>query len=197
MLNTYIESGLARLRVALPGEVQSFDAEKQLVDVKPQIQELFEQEDLSFTSLPIPVIPNVPVAYPSGGGMAITFPLQAGDTGLIVFVDRAMDLWQENGGDSSPDDQRHHDLTDAVFIPGVHHGQNTLPSVDLGAMVLGAVNMAADAVALATKVQSRLDAIQTGFNTHTHPVSGAATLIPSTLISGSNNVASATVKVKG
>ncbi len=106
--------------MSLPGTVQRYDAATQLADVKPQIKGTFEDEDGTVSQHSLPVITNVPVVFPGGGGFRVTFPVRAGDTVLLVFADRSLDAWLSEGHETGPDDMRRHALSDAVCIPGLH-----------------------------------------------------------------------------
>ena len=56
--------------------------------------------------------------FPGAGGYRITFPVAEGDTGLLLFAESSLDKWLVSGGTVDPEDDRRHDLTDAVFLPG-------------------------------------------------------------------------------
>jgi hypothetical protein len=50
--------------------------------------------------------------------MILSLPVAAGDTGLLLILDRAAGEFKRLGGVVDPVDQRHHDLSDAIFLPG-------------------------------------------------------------------------------
>ncbi|MGX9277385.1 Gp138 family membrane-puncturing spike protein [Pantoea ananatis] len=106
------------LRVSLPGIVQSFDPATCTCTVQPAItgQELNEKGHIQ--SAPLPLLTDVPVIFPRGGGCTITFPVKAGDECLVVFSDRCIDFWWQNGGVQEPVDPRQHDLSDAFAFVG-------------------------------------------------------------------------------
>lgn len=131
------KSIFAGLRVSLPAVVQAYDPSTQTVDAHPQIQDSVQMEDGSVQPLPWEVVPHVPVAFPSGGGFRLTFPIQPGDTGLLVFADRGIDLWQQQGGEGSPVDDRRHHLSDAIFVPGVHPDNAAWSGASVSAITLG------------------------------------------------------------
>ncbi len=107
---------LLDVHVSMPGRIESYDAAKQEASVQPLIKVALA--DGSEASLP--VINQVPVIWPRGGGAILSFPLQAGDTVLLVFSERSLDEWLQQGGELAPDDPRSHDLSDAVAIPGLY-----------------------------------------------------------------------------
>ena len=86
------------------------------VDVEPTLKEL--QKD--GTSISNPVIYRVPVQMPGSGTSLINIPLHIGDTVLLVFVNRSLDVWKtSNGFPSTTNNFRKFDSSDAVAIPGV------------------------------------------------------------------------------
>lgn len=59
-------------------------------------------------------------AFPSvPSGASLVLPVAKGDTGLLIFCDSSLDVWLARGGLVDPLDDRHHSLSDAVFIPGL------------------------------------------------------------------------------
>lgn len=106
------------LRVAMPGIIQSFDPETVTCTVQPAIYGQKVGDDGKATSEAIPILPDVPVVFPRGGGCTLTFPVKAGDECLLVFSDRCIDFWWQNGGVQEAVDPRQHDLSDAFAIVG-------------------------------------------------------------------------------
>jgi phage baseplate assembly protein V len=106
------------LRVALPGIIQSFDAETVTCTIAPAIKGGQTASDGKVSSVSYPLLVDVPVVFPRGGGCTLTFPIKAGDECLVVFADRAIDFWWQNGGTQEPVNARQHSLADAFVIPG-------------------------------------------------------------------------------
>ncbi|OWY78835.1 Gp138 family membrane-puncturing spike protein [Pantoea sp. AMG 501] len=106
------------LRVSLPGIVQSFDPATCTCTVQPAIAGQGVDEKGQIQSAPLPLLTDVPVYFPRGGGCTITFPVKAGDECLVVFSDRCIDFWWQNGGVQEPVDPRQHDLSDAFAFVG-------------------------------------------------------------------------------
>ncbi|APM34597.1 phage baseplate protein [Klebsiella oxytoca] len=65
-----------------------------------------------------PLLVDVPVVFPRGGGCTLTFPVSEGDECLVIFADRCIDFWWQSGGVQEPVDGRMHDLSDAFCIVG-------------------------------------------------------------------------------
>lgn len=110
-----IQNALRQLHTALPAKVVSFNSIKQTVTLAAQIKQVLVEGN----AVDIPPLLEVPISYPRGGGFAITFPLQAGDEGIALFSERCIDGWWQSGKASEPLDYRFHDLSDAMFIPGI------------------------------------------------------------------------------
>ena len=114
-----------KLRVAMPGIVQSFNATKQTVVVQPAVQEKVNKNvngSLVASDMPLPQLLDVPVVILGGGGgsgTVITFPIQTGDECLVIFNDFCIDSWWSSGGSNNVQlEKRRHDLSDAIAIIG-------------------------------------------------------------------------------
>ena len=109
----------AQLWTALPGIIQSFNAAAMTVVVQPAIMGTMTDEHGVKSNVSLPVIPDVPVVFPGGGGFTLTFPIAAGDECWLSFGSRCIDFWWQNGGVQKPVDSRMHDLSDAVAHVGI------------------------------------------------------------------------------
>lgn len=141
----------ARLWTALPARVQTFYGSEQAVDVEPLIKD---------SEYVLPVLPRIPVVYPRGGGLALSFPIGAGDTGLVVFSTLSLDDWRSNAQVQTPTDIRRHSLTGGVFFPGLVPGNASL-TADPTAMRLGSTSGPAQYIALANLVQAEFTTLKT------------------------------------
>ena len=108
----------AQIWTALPGIVQSFDAAAVTVSVQPAIKGEVRGQDSKVSRVNLPLLVDVPVVFPRGGGFTLTFPVAAGDECLLVFSSRCIDGWWQDGGTQPALDQRMHDLSDAFAIIG-------------------------------------------------------------------------------
>lgn len=107
-----------QLRVALPGIIQSFDPDTVTAVVQPAIRYIERDNDGNKATKDYPLLVDVPVVFPRGGGCTLTFPVKAGDECLVIFADRCIDFWWQSGGVQEPVDERMHDLSDAFCIVG-------------------------------------------------------------------------------
>lgn len=226
LLNHVKARWAADLRVAIPGRVEKYDAATQLVDVQPLVKDRLELAT-SEETLQLPVITNVPLMFPGTKTWHMTFPVEAGDEVLLVFSDKSIDAWQDQGGISDPADARRHHLTDAVAIPGLKNNKNAISGVATGVIEIGKAGSDSQFVALSNKTKDEIvkvhDALNAGFSalrsdlssiaSHTHlvattgsalaqsgtaaPSIALASLSSPTDCTAISDVASATVKVKG
>jgi hypothetical protein len=213
-----IESSRLDLRVGIPAEVQDYDAPTQKVSVRPLLQNRYTQEDGTEAVEALPVINDVPVIFPGGGGFRLTFPITRGDTVWLQFADRSLDTWLQHGDLTDPDDTRNHSLADAVAIPCIKPfnapwrsahavlatlGPDIGPQITFSPTVIDLGGGSTDFVAMAAQVLGRLNVLMTLLTTWV-PAPGdgglalktaaiAAALTPAWTAS----IASTTVKVKG
>lgn len=116
-----------------PGKILSFDPVKQVATVEiareqydNNLYELFKQYDF-------PILQDIPVQFPSGGGFVLTFPVAAGDNCLLMFCDKGISHWLYEGknkigkfSSGVPKNEyfRAYNLNDAVALVGF----NPIPS---------------------------------------------------------------------
>lgn len=125
------------IHTGLVAVVSSYDAASQTCEAQPVVKARFDNGD----RFQIPVIPRIPVMFPSGGSFAITWPLEAGDFVFLSFAERSIDEWKAAGTQSTtPSDLRRFDLSDAVAYPGVVSPRSPLLSATDDSMVIGEDN---------------------------------------------------------
>jgi hypothetical protein len=114
-LKNSVNSVIVDLHTAMPARVESFDAEKNTVNVQPALKRKFSDGEVQA----LPQIINVPICFPRGGGGILTFPIVKGDWVMLVFSERSLDQWWVKGDVVDPLDSRKHALSDAMAIPGI------------------------------------------------------------------------------
>ena len=97
-VNARLEAHSMDLHTALPGRVVSYDAATQTAVCQPGIQVIFRATG----PVDLPQLVDVPVYFPRGGGFVLTFPVRVGDECLLVFAERAIDVWWQKGGTQVP-----------------------------------------------------------------------------------------------
>ena len=121
----------AEMWTALPGIVQSFDPKAMTVTVQPAVKGQNQDERGKTQSVNLPVLQDVPVCFPCGGGFTLTYPIKEGDEALVVFASRCIDGWWQHGDVGERPDERMHDLSDGFAIIGPRAKPNALdPKTD-------------------------------------------------------------------
>lgn len=106
------------LRVAVPGIIQSFDPDTVTCTVQPAVNGSVPDETGAVSAEGITLLVDLPVIFPRGGGVTLTFPVKVGDECLVIFSDRCIDFWYQSGGTGDAVDERQHDTSDAFVIVG-------------------------------------------------------------------------------
>ena len=199
LLSRFRESLLADLHTSLPGKIVRYDATTQKADVQPLIKERYTDESGATQVRDLPVIPSVPVQFPGAGGYRITFPIATDDTGLVVFSESSLDKWLVSGGAVDPSDDRRHDLTDAVFLPGLRDFGHPLGSAPTDRATFGKddglqIHVDGSKIRIGTTtamqlekhpngetLKTILDTLIAWANTHTHPTPAGASSAPTVL----------------
>ena len=124
-----------QLRVALPGIIQSFDLGAVTAVVQPAIRYIERDNDGNKVTQDYPLLVDVPVVFPRGGGCTLTFPVKEGDECLVIFADRCIDFWWQSGGIQEPVDGRLH-LSDAFCIVGPQSQAKKIGGISTSAVEL-------------------------------------------------------------
>lgn len=114
LLRMAIGRGLMDIHTALPGVVDIYDSAARRARVVPAIHLLLDDGSTAER----PPIPDVPVLFPSGGGLSLTFPLGRGDPVLLVFSQRGMAGFKSTFSMTSPSRGPIMDMSDAVALAG-------------------------------------------------------------------------------
>lgn len=110
------DSLISNIHTALPGRIETYEALRKKVSVKPLIKKKFKDG----TVLSFPVINNVPVVFPGTRKSVIQYPLEKGDGCLIIFSERSLERYLSSVTEEvEPQDSRKFSISDAVCIPGL------------------------------------------------------------------------------
>lgn len=121
----------AEIWTALPGIVEGFDPVAMTVSVQPSVKGQIQDESGKASAVDLPLLVDVPVVFPCGGGFTLTYPIKNGDECLVVFASRCIDGWWQGGGVGGTPDERMHDLSDGIAIVGPRSQPRKLvPAVD-------------------------------------------------------------------
>lgn len=130
MLRRAMRRFLANLWTAMPGYIVDFDAETCTATVQLGVQAIVSQPDGSKANDDMPLLTDVPVMFPRGGGAMLTFPVQAGDECLVIFASRSCGAWKQSGGSqvqSAPG--RMHSLSDGFALLGTSSQPNAVSNL--------------------------------------------------------------------
>ena len=127
---------MSAMRVSIPGIIQSFDTDAVTAVVQPAIKGSEQDESGAEVSVNLPLLVDVPVVFPRGGGCTLTFPVKEGDECLVIFADRCIDFWWQSGGVQEPVDGRMHDLSDAFCIVGPQSQAKKISGISASAVEL-------------------------------------------------------------
>ena len=119
----------SNLYTAMPGIVIDIDASKcPVLKVQPAINRIYTNpRDGSKSWIKMPILLDVPLLMYGGGGITLTCPVAIGDECLVLFADRCIDAWYQNGcsisnGNINTQNQvefRMHDLSDGFALVGL------------------------------------------------------------------------------
>jgi hypothetical protein len=109
----------SEIYTSMPALIQSFNPEKRTVTAQPVVKAQAQNPDGSFQWIALPLLVDLPVHFPEGGGVTMTFPIKSGDEALVVFANRCIDAWWQSGGIQVQADIRMHDLSDGFAFVGV------------------------------------------------------------------------------
>jgi len=134
-----IESALIDVHTAMVCKVQTWDPDTQTADLVPQVQRPLEELATgNIVHEDLPILPNVPIAFPRSASFFVSFPLSAGDFVLVIFNEYSIDQWREKGRVTAPGDIGHLTLTGAIGIPvGPYPDSQALAGAPPTDMVVG------------------------------------------------------------
>lgn len=161
----------------IPGKIQSFDPTEKTASV----QLLFVLQFPTGQTMNYQVLTKVPVFTPQGGGGAFQAPIAKGDPCLVVFADRNIDAWFQNGSAAVPFDNaggapgRMHDLSDGMAFVGFNSLADALPmySSDELRMIMNASKVAISKATGLVTIQSETMTLLTALTALTTALAAA------------------------
>lgn len=101
-----------------PGTIKSTDGYTATIQIAQQKVTTIQPDGTETTDVFSPLV-NVPIWTLGGGGVTATFPVNEGDSCILLFNDRELDNWYETGDILAPTTPRVHDLSDAIALVGL------------------------------------------------------------------------------
>ena len=183
-----IQHAQKQIHTALPAKVVDFNPQHQTVTLAVQITQLL----VDGGTVQIPPLVDVPVAFPRGGGYAVTFPRNAGDEGIVIFSERCIDGWWQSGRASEPMDYRQHDLSDGMFYPSICSVPNAIKDFYTGGLSMQSldgstfIRVTNDTIHIKGNIQHVGNTTQSGKHHSTGVISSDADVMAGS-ISGKNH----------
>jgi hypothetical protein len=170
----------------------AYRSDTQRADVKLDLDMSVWDDDGGREYEEVPILADIPVVFPRGGGYVVTFPLAVDDQVQVFFSEASLGEWRTTGQHSQPSDARRHSVGWPWCVPGLYpdtkplaagdqtareagmvigrDGQTEQVRVKTGVIEIGVGTL--QAVALEQKIKAWLDDIRSTFNSHTHYVAG-------------------------
>jgi hypothetical protein len=192
-VETFVRSYFAgEVHTMQPGEITKVvSLNPPIVNVQPGFMRLREG---AAEAEKRPVIPNVPFVFPVFGDFGVTGAIKVGMTVSLIAAERSIKTWVEQGGTVDPGIDSSFDLADCIAIPGLPNktvnwdvpddgiqigtidgasvvkvttGQVDIKTPDLTATLTDVLTVGggADFVALAQKVDDKIEALATAILT--------------------------------
>ena len=124
-----INDSVSKLWTSLPGIIESFNKKEMTCTVQPTIKANRFRLDGSVEQVSMPVLLDCPVVFPGNNNFSITFPIKKGDECIVIFSSRCIDNWWYSGKVSPQAEQRSHDLSDGMVIPGIKSIPNVFDNI--------------------------------------------------------------------
>lgn len=137
IIDSRIARALAELHTMMPGEVKAYDATRQVASVLPLLRARERDEEGTLRTYQRPMVVEVPIVWPGGGGHRSTHPLREGDTVAVFFSESALERWLGSGDDVDPGEDRRHHISDAIAVPGLYPNSRAWSSVPADASTFG------------------------------------------------------------
>jgi hypothetical protein len=132
-LKAALEGMQAKIHTSIPVRVVK-DSDGHTVGLQPLIKFVQRMPDGSQKLMDYPVISDAPVQFSGGGGVTMTHPIKEGDEGMAIISSRSIDTWHQQGGMQPQIDARMHDLSDAVYLPGIRSTPRKIKDVSTSAI---------------------------------------------------------------
>ena len=115
VLKTALNAAKLGIHTGIPAKVTKYYKDDGTVDCIPVLKQKFPDGE----TVEMAKIQKVPVAFPQTKRSIIAMPVQKDDYVWLMFSERSIDAWIQNGGIVDPADKRTHHLADAVAYVGI------------------------------------------------------------------------------
>ena len=115
---------LKRVHTSLPGVVVAYNAATRRARVQPAVDHMVSPDDnpnaefADLEPMPNPIILDVPVIFPAGGGYTVHFPLLPDDPVLLLFSERDIAAFKQTLESGPPASEDVMEIQHVVALPG-------------------------------------------------------------------------------
>ena len=115
---------LKQVHTSLPGVVTKYDAETRRARVQPAVDKMLAPRGSPYAGfpnlvpMPYPILLDVPVIFPSGGGYTVHFPLLPDDPVLLLFSERDITDFKDKLESGPPASDAIMEIHHVVALPG-------------------------------------------------------------------------------
>ena len=136
---------MTKARTSYPGKIVTFDAATQSAVVQVARERYVDNLDGLNILEESPLLIQVPVHFPQGGGYSLTFPVTKGDNCLVMFAERGCSHWVQRGamkigvfatGVPKPDFHRMFDVNDSFALVGFNPVPQAIPNFQAASVEL-------------------------------------------------------------
>lgn len=121
VLDLYRLSLMYQMNCHQVGEIVSFNPSTQTAEVQIKMVRVEDNQIKEY-----PLLIDCPCVVLSGGKGRLTFPIEQGDSCLVLFNDRDIDNWYASGQKMPPRTPRMHNFADAIALVGIRNKQNQI-----------------------------------------------------------------------
>ncbi len=129
MLRSVFEGCLKDHWFAMPVRVHEDSEDMHRVTLEITIKGRVRKPDGSIEMVKYPLLQDVPISFPSGGGATLTFPVKKGMEGYVVCASRGIDNWSQNGDVQEPSSLRLQSLSDGLTFHPIRSDPKKLKGV--------------------------------------------------------------------
>lgn len=127
LLNAVRNNVVTEINCINIGIIQDFDVATQTATIQLALKKVLSVDtDGTRTMQERSILKVCPVMVLFGGNSFLSMPIKKGDNCIVLFNDREIDEWFENGGIQTPISYRNHDLSDAIAIVGIRSLQDSI-----------------------------------------------------------------------
>lgn len=160
-LEAFLRAKLRDVNTSMPGRVEKYYPDTQTADIKPMLK--------THANVEYPIIPDVPIMFPGGGGYKLTWPLVEGDSVSLLFAQASIDAWANNAELLDRPNANTFDLSDAVAFPGLLPMRAPSDQVSDGFVLSGdKIRLGSKDAADPVVRQSDLEALVNYIKSHVH-----------------------------